>query len=55
MSAQKTISIITPSFNQAEFIERTLESIHAQQVDVPVEHLVIDGGSTDGTLDILRK
>ena len=55
MSGQKTISIITPSYNQAEFIERTLESVQAQQVDVPVEHLVIDGGSTDGTLDILRK
>ncbi|MDP1620942.1 MAG: glycosyltransferase family 2 protein [Bacteroidales bacterium] len=49
------ISIVTPSLNQAGFVERTLVSVLEQQVDVPVEHIVIDGGSTDGSLEILEK
>ncbi len=47
-------SIIVPSFNQATYIRKTLESILIQKTAVPVEVLVIDGGSTDGTTDILR-
>src|SRR5664279_3562710 len=48
------VSIITPSFNQAAFIERTIASIESQ--DYPnVEHIVIDGGSSDGTIEILKK
>jgi len=49
------ISIITPSFNQAGFIERTIESVLNQVVDVPVTHFVVDGGSKDGTVEILRR
>ena len=49
-----TVSIVTPSYNQARFIERTLESVIEQ--DVPgLEHVVFDGASTDGTVDILRR
>lgn len=46
------ITIITPSFNAAGTIAEALESVRAQGRD-DVEHLVVDGGSTDGTVDLL--
>jgi len=48
------ISVVTPCLNSAITIRETLESV--QQQDYPnVEHVVMDGGSTDGTLDIIRE
>ncbi|MCG3147273.1 MAG: hypothetical protein PCFJNLEI_00712 [Verrucomicrobiae bacterium] len=47
------VTIVTPSFNQSSFLPHTLASVRGQ--DYPnVEHIIMDGGSTDGTLEILQ-
>jgi glycosyltransferase involved in cell wall biosynthesis len=46
------VSIITPSYQQANFIGRTLKSVACQN-GAEIEHVVFDGGSTDGTVEIL--
>lgn len=48
------VTIVTPSLNQRQFIDATIRSVLAQ--DYPaIEYIVMDGGSSDGTLDILRR
>jgi glycosyltransferase involved in cell wall biosynthesis len=48
-----TVSVVVPSLNQGHFIAETIDSILAQE-GVEVEVIVMDGGSTDSTLDVLR-
>ena len=48
------VSIITPSLNQARFLDDTLRSVRDQTYP-HIEHIVIDGGSTDGTVEMLAR
>ena len=53
--AVPTVSIITPSLNQGEFIDETLVSVLSQQGDFFLDYIIMDGGSTDNSVDIIRR
>lgn len=48
------ISVVTPSYNQGQFLRRTIESVIKQNYN-DLEHLVFDGGSADNTVEVLRQ
>jgi Glycosyl transferase family 2 len=49
-----SLTIVTPSFNQAEFLEAAMESVLSQRYPA-LEYVVMDGGSTDGSVEIIRR
>ncbi len=53
-ATNQLVTIVTPSFNQAKFLEETIRSVFLQNYR-PIQHVVVDGGSTDGSVDILKR
>ena len=49
-----TVSIVTPSYNQGAFLAETIESVIGQQGEFFIDYIVVDGGSSDNSVDIIR-
>ena len=55
MAEVPLVTIVTPSYNQGPFLEETLKSVLSQEGDFFLEYLVMDGGSSDDSVGILRR
>lgn len=48
------ITVVTPSYNQGEFLAETIESVISQAGDFVIDYIIVDGGSTDNSIDIIK-
>ena len=55
MRPHPAITIVTPCLNRVETVAAAIESVRDQDFDAEVDHIIIDGGSTDGTLEVLAR
>jgi len=55
MTDALVISVITPSYNQGEFLEETLASVLSQEGNFHLDYLIIDGGSNDNSVEIIKR
>jgi len=54
MNSTVNITIVTPSYNQGAFLAETIESVMSQRGDFSIEYIIVDGGSTDDSIKIIR-
>jgi glycosyltransferase involved in cell wall biosynthesis len=50
-----TITVVTPSYNQGEFLAETIESVISQAGDFHLDYIIVDGGSSDNSVDIIKQ